>query len=121
MHQCDICCWYVSDARGCECPLVMREKACEEARLKASNVNTVKKDSSKNKSDSINVEDVVVKRVEILKSQSKHAVIVISTTNQQRQPIIINLECILHIRIVQNVVIRTYPRGTYGDEDYSLL
>ena len=64
MHQCDICCWYVSDARGCECPLVMREKACEEARIKASNINTVKKESSKNKSDSINVEDVVVKRVE---------------------------------------------------------
>jgi len=41
----------------------MREKACEEARIKASNVNTVKKESSKNKTDSIDVEEVVVKRV----------------------------------------------------------
>lgn len=35
MHQCDYCCWYVSMARGCECPWVMREKACKNAQQKA--------------------------------------------------------------------------------------
>lgn len=62
MHQCDFCCWYVSDARGCECPLVMRENACEEARIKASNANTIKKESSKSKANSDN--EAVAKRVE---------------------------------------------------------
>lgn len=32
MHQCDYCCWYYSEARGCECPSAMKESACEKAR-----------------------------------------------------------------------------------------
>ena len=31
MHQCDYCCWYVNMERGCECPWVMRERACNAA------------------------------------------------------------------------------------------
>ena len=31
MHVCDICCWYVNDARGCEAPRAFKEKACEDA------------------------------------------------------------------------------------------
>ena len=33
-HQCDYCCWYYSDERGCEALLNMRDKACESARQK---------------------------------------------------------------------------------------
>ena len=46
MHQCDYCCWYVSDARGCECPWAMRAKACEEARTKVNNATIVSKKKS---------------------------------------------------------------------------
>ena len=31
MHVCDICCWYVNDDRGCEAPRAFKEKACQEA------------------------------------------------------------------------------------------
>ena len=63
MHQCDYCCWYVSDARGCECPWAMRAKACEEARNKANNATIVsKKKSDTQKSDSD--ESTVIERVE---------------------------------------------------------
>lgn len=30
MHQCDYCCWY-NPAGYCDCPLVMRKKACKSA------------------------------------------------------------------------------------------
>lgn len=34
MHQCDYCCWYYSMGRGCEAPLNMKGRACEDARKK---------------------------------------------------------------------------------------
>ena len=30
-YQCDYCCWYY-EPRGCECPLSMKENACERAK-----------------------------------------------------------------------------------------
>lgn len=32
MHQCDYCCWYNPASGCCDCPYVMRRKACEKAR-----------------------------------------------------------------------------------------
>lgn len=32
MHQCDYCCWYNPASGCCNCPYVMRRKACEKAR-----------------------------------------------------------------------------------------
>lgn len=35
MHQCDYCCWY--NPKGhCDCPSVMKMRACDEAYNKAS-------------------------------------------------------------------------------------
>lgn len=31
MHQCDYCCWYNPASGCCNCPYVMRRKACEKA------------------------------------------------------------------------------------------
>lgn len=31
-HQCDYCCWYYTEARGCECPYAMKSKMCKQAR-----------------------------------------------------------------------------------------
>ena len=38
MHQCDVCPWYCAP-RDCECPYVMREKACEDAKEKIRKIN----------------------------------------------------------------------------------
>lgn len=31
-HQCYYCCWYYTEARGCECPHSMKSKMCKQAR-----------------------------------------------------------------------------------------
>lgn len=32
MHQCDYCCWYNNRQNGCDCPSVMKARACEKAK-----------------------------------------------------------------------------------------
>lgn len=36
MHQCDYCCWY-NPAGYCDCPLVMRKKACIKTKERTEN------------------------------------------------------------------------------------
>lgn len=31
MHQCDYCCWYNERSGNCDCPRIMKEKACKKA------------------------------------------------------------------------------------------
>lgn len=31
MHQCDYCCWYNDRSGNCDCPRIMKEKACKKA------------------------------------------------------------------------------------------
>lgn len=32
MHQCEYCCWYNNRYESCDCPTVMRKRACEKAK-----------------------------------------------------------------------------------------
>jgi hypothetical protein len=47
MHVCDICCWYVNDARGCEAPRAFKEKACQEASKRKVEMDAEKKRKAK--------------------------------------------------------------------------
>lgn len=31
MHQCDYCCWYNDRYGSCDCPRIMKERACKQA------------------------------------------------------------------------------------------
>lgn len=67
MHMCDYCCWFVSTARGCECPWAMRNSACEKAAKKKEEAEgrsaVAKKNNAKTSSAS---DDGVVRSVESL-------------------------------------------------------